>query len=199
MAGLTLWLLRHAEVPAGAGRCYGRLDLEADATATTRAAATFDTVLPHLPTLAWCSPRSRCQQLAQALRHPELVWQGEDARLAEMDFGTWEGRRWDSLDETDFAPWMAHFAHHPVGAGESVNAMLARVRAALLDTQAQCEREGFTQALWVAHAGVARALDVLIQGKGSVEMAADWPREAPAPGEWRVFNVPAASAAARPA
>jgi alpha-ribazole phosphatase len=200
VAPLTLWLLRHAEVPAGQGLCYGRLDLAADETATRYAAAVFDRALPHLPTAAWVSPRQRCRQMAQALQHPELHWQGEDPRLGEMDFGAWEGRPWDSLTPADFAPWMDNFTHHRVGgSGDSVSAVLDRVRAALNDTVAHCERGGHTQALWVAHAGVARAVQVLLEGPGTVSTVADWPREAPSPGQWRVFSVPAATAAARPA
>lgn len=200
MAGLTLWLLRHAEVPAGQGVCYGRLDLAADEAATQRAATAFDQALPREATPAWSSPLQRCRQMARALQHPGLDWRGEDPRLTEMDFGDWEGRRWDSLAEADFAPWMADFAAHRVGSGgESVNALLARVRTALLDTVSHCAGMGQAQALWVAHAGVARALEVLLEGPGFVATAADWPREAPAPGAWRVFSVTAASAAGRPA
>lgn len=200
MAGLTLWLLRHAEVPAGQGLCYGQLDLAADETATGQAARAFAAAVPPSPLPAWHSPLGRCRQMAQALRHPGLLWQGEDPRLAEMDFGAWEGRRWASLADADFAPWMADFANHRVGStGESVNALLERVRQALLHTAAHCAQRGNTQALWVAHAGVARALTVLLEGSGTVHAAADWPRAAPEPGGWCRFSVPAASAAARPA
>lgn len=200
MAGLTLWLLRHAKVPTATGLCYGRLDLPADGNATHTAAAAFDSTLPPLVTPAWCSPLGRCHQMAHALRHPHLQWQGEDARLAEMDFGDWEGRRWADLSEAEFAPWMADFAHHRVGGtGESVTTVLARVRDALRETFTFCVRHGHTQALWVSHAGVARALVVLLEQAGHVATAADWPREAPEPGAWRCFRVPAASAAAPPA
>ena len=59
MAGLTLWLLRHAEVPTAKGLCHGRLDLHADDNATQTAARAFDTTLPPLPTAAWRSPLAR--------------------------------------------------------------------------------------------------------------------------------------------
>ncbi len=191
MAGLTLWLLRHAEVPGAAGRCYGQTDWPADAAATTRAALALAAALPLRPTPLWCSPLRRCQQLAQALRHPLLAPQGTDARLAEMHFGAWEGREWSALTPQDFAPWMAHFGHHRVGGhGESVNSLLARVDAALLDTRRLCAAQGHDQAVWVSHAGVARALQLLTQGVATVDHANQWPREAPGCGAWICVSVP---------
>lgn len=199
MAGLTLWLLRHAEVPAGRGRCYGRLDLAADEAQTRRAALAFEAgVAGDAAVPAWTSPLLRCRQIAQALRQPRWQWQGLDARLAELDFGHWEGRLWGELNAADFAPWMDDFAAHAVGGGESVQALLVRVRAALDATQAHCVAGGHTQALWVSHAGVARALTLLLQGR-TVRSGADWPADAPAPGQWQAFTLPAASAAAPPA
>ena len=48
-----------------------------------------------------------------------------------MDFGAWEGQRWNDIAKSDIDAWTAAFATHAPGGGESLGAMLARVSAAL--------------------------------------------------------------------
>lgn len=189
---MQLCLIRHARVTWDRGLCLGRSDAPADAQATADAA---QALLAHTPLDGWPlwhSPLSRCQDLAQALQRgcPALRPMGADARLAEMDFGEWEGRPWDSLGPGDFAPWMADFAHHPVGGGDSVAGFMQRVARALADTRAHCQAHGHTRALWVAHAGVARALSLWHSGQGIPAQASGWPTGAPEPGQWVVFDWP---------
>ena len=90
----TLWLVRHARPLIEAGRCYGRLNVPADAQATQDAALTLSQALQP-----WrgdiCihhSPLQRCEQLAHELKalEPDFIAK-PDASLQEMDFGSWEG------------------------------------------------------------------------------------------------------------
>ena len=114
-AGPTLWLLRHAPVLAAPGLCYGRTDLPADPAATRRAAETLAKQLPRR-TVVKTSPLQRCELLAldlQALR-PDLAFK-TDARLAEMDFGAWEGQPWGHIPRAAFDAWLADFAAAPPG------------------------------------------------------------------------------------
>ena len=96
-AGPTLWLLLHAPVLAAPGLCYGRTDLPADPAATRRAAETLAKQLPRR-TVVRTSPLQRCELLALDLqaRRPDLALK-TDARLAEMDFGAWEGQPWGHI------------------------------------------------------------------------------------------------------
>ena len=32
-----------------------------------------------------------------------------ETRLSEMNFGCWEGQRWDAIPKADYARWMADF------------------------------------------------------------------------------------------
>ena len=172
-AGPTLWLLRHAPVLAAPGLCYGRTDLPADPAATRRAAETLAKQLPRR-TVVKTSPLQRCELLAldlQALR-PDLAFK-TDARLAEMDFGDWEGQPWGHIPRAAFDAWLADFAAAPPGeGGETVRALMARVGAAWDDWRASG-----ADALWVTHAGVMRAALLLARGVRLPASAADWPAD----------------------
>ena len=80
---MRLWLVRHAEVVAAEGLCYGASDLPADAAATRDAAQALARQLPQgLP--MHVSPLQRCELLAQSLKalRPDLMLK-TDARLRE--------------------------------------------------------------------------------------------------------------------
>jgi alpha-ribazole phosphatase len=182
---LNLWLVRHAQPLIAPGVCYGALDVPADAPATVRAAQALADCLPHGCQVI-CSPLQRCEQLAQILRglRPDLIHK-TDVRLAEMDFGQWEGQRWDALDRRELDSWTDDFAHWRCGGGESVQVFMARVAAVWDETRATEGRP----TLWVTHAGVIRAAMLLGQGIRQVQQAALWPSEAPGFGEWRVLPL----------
>lgn len=168
---MKLWLVRHAAPLVEDGLCYGASDVPADPAATLRAARALAPLLP--PAIAMrCSPRKRCRQLAEALRseRPDLA-PVDDARLAEMDFGCWEGRPWSAIARGEIDAWTADFAGYRCGGGENVTGLMARVAAALDDT-----RRGGRDALWVTHGGVVRAVRLLAAGVRLPARADEWPR-----------------------
>ena len=193
MAGLTptgeLWLARHAQPLVAPGLCYGALDLPADPAATARSAWQLASTLPQALQIRH-SPLQRCTQLAQALQaqRPNLPLQS-DARLREFDFGTWEGRAWNDIARADIDAWTAAFATHRPGGGESLQAMLARVAAALQEAR-QHAAQGGCDVLWISHAGVARCVQWLLQAPtGSLPRADQWPVTAPTFGAWTRFAL----------
>jgi alpha-ribazole phosphatase len=181
---VNLWLARHAATVAAAGLCYGRSDVPADAMATQVAARRLADVLPAGLQVA-SSPLARCTGLASALQalRPELTIR-IDARLAEMDFGTWEGQAWDTLGAAAMQAWMDDFEHHAPGGGESVARFMARV-ASVFDEAVATRRD----TLWITHAGVIRAAALLSRGVRRVTHARDWPREGLAFGAWQVLEL----------
>ncbi|MES2186079.1 MAG: histidine phosphatase family protein [Pseudomonadota bacterium] len=180
----TLWLVRHAVPLVVRGTCYGRLDLPADAAATQQAAATLAAAVPAGARLV-ASPLQRCAQLAEALQvlRPDLRRTGDDSRIAEMDFGDWEGQAWNALDPAALAAWTADFARHRPGGGESVADFLARVGSAWDDLHTDAPA---TPTVWVTHAGVIRAATLLAAGRRTVERATDWPAFPIGFGQWRL-------------
>lgn len=127
------------------------------------------------------SPLQRCERLANCLQglRPDLPYE-TDARLAEMDFGCWEGQRWDAIAQADYERWLAAFGSHRFGGRESVSEFMQRVAAAWDEAQ----RRG-VDVVWITHAGVIRAVTLLRQGVRQPERAAQWPREVLAFGGWR--------------
>ncbi len=176
---VKLWLVRHAQPLIAPGLCYGSRDVAADVQATLDAAHAVAECLPlGAPVLS--SPLQRCELLSQWLcrLRPDLIYKTDD-RLREMDFGRWEGQRWDAIPQADYERWTADFAHHRFGGQESVAEFMQRVASVWDEAQA-----GGQDAVWITHAGVMRAATLLGQGVRQVTQAAQWPRDAPAFGAW---------------
>jgi alpha-ribazole phosphatase len=185
---MKLWLVRHAQPLIESGICYGRLDVAADAGATAECAQQLAAQLPAGIRVI-TSPLQRCEQLAHDLLglRPDLHLK-TDARLAEMDFGDWEGRAWQAIGRAELQAWTDDFAHHKVGRrGESVAVFMARIAAAF-DTL----KEDQLDTLWITHAGVIRAVHLLAQGARQIERAEQWPLNAPKYGQWQLLNLQAA-------
>lgn len=156
---LRLHLVRHPAPQVEPGVCYGRADVEVAPAQLKEAAARLGGILPAaLP--VYSSPARRCMQLAQRL-HPTPIL---DARLAEMDFGTWELRAWSQIARAEVDAWADDLLHYRPGGGENVLAVARRVlsfRAALAEQEVR-------EAIVVCHAGTMRLLEAA-QGEGDLE------------------------------
>lgn len=181
---MKLWLVRHARPLIEPGLCYGATDMVADEPDTQACARALAQVLPQgLPVMS--SPLQRCAQLALGLQslRPDLVFT-HDARLVEMDFGCWEGRRWDEIPQAAFDQWTAEFGTFRFGGNECVHELMHRVASAYADAQRAAD-----EAVWITHAGVIRAVMLQAQGIERIERADQWPQDAPAWGQWDHVQV----------
>jgi broad specificity phosphatase PhoE len=156
----TLGLLRHGEtVWTRDKRVQGRTDIP---LSDEGRAALEARRLPPLWAAAArrvSSPLLRCRQTAMALG---LAQVDVDARLAEMQWGDWEGRRLADLRAelgTAMADNEARGFDFQPPAGESPRMVLARVRPWL----AQCAQEG-SATLAITHRGVIRVIFALATG-----------------------------------
>ncbi len=170
---MNLWLVRHALTDAVPGLCYGRTDVGVPAEATLRVA---NGVLAQIPVgvALYGSPLRRCAELARAIEalRPDLRVR-IDPRLAEMDFGAWEGQPWSSIAREEFDAWTGNFADGKPGVhGESTRAFMQRVASAFDDWRASGR-----DAVWVTHAGVMRAVQLLQRGVRHVDSADQWPSQ----------------------
>lgn len=185
---MKLWLVRHATPLVQPGICYGRQDLPADASATAECAQALTELLPAAIRII-SSPLQRCEQLAKSLcgLQPDLAYK-TDPRLQEMDFGSWEGRAWQDIAPAELQTWTDGFAHHAVGGhGESTMQVMARVASAFDELQ------GPGDTLWVTHAGVIRAAELIARGQRQINQASDWPVNAPSYGQWCKLDLQARS------
>ncbi len=147
---MRLHLIRHPKPAIEIGICYGRHDCP-----TEYAVSVAGVLLGELPTglPLWTSPLIRCRELAEML-HPQPI---VDARLAEMDFGAWEGRRWDDIPRAELDAWAADVAGYAPPGGESPRELQRRA----LDFVASLD---VPEAVIVTHAGVIRTLLAHWQG-----------------------------------
>lgn len=140
---MILHLIRHPKPLIAAGICYGRLDIPAENAAAVQRLR--DELPPGLP--LWSSPLRRCRELAEQL-HPAPLF---DPRLAEMDFGLWEGRPWAAIPRPELDAWAADIAGYAPPAGESPRQVQQRALAFVAGLRVP-------EAVIITHAGVIRLL-----------------------------------------
>lgn len=151
---MQVFLIRHPRPLIEEGVCYGRLDVDAEDPQAS--AARLRTLLPAgLAVIA--SPLRRARRLAEAL-HPQARL---DARLMEIGFGDWEGRRWAEIDRALLDAWAADVLHFVPPGGESAAMLQSRARefaATLTGESLAGESSAGDAVALVTHSGVMRAL-----------------------------------------
>jgi alpha-ribazole phosphatase len=122
---------RHPRPIGAEGRCIGgRTDLPVDARKAKRLAHRIRAVARRegLVREAVCSPLERCRAVGRCLRRFGFRCR-IDARLAECDFGHWDGRHWEVIARAEIDAWCADLDCYAPGGGETVAALLERVDA----------------------------------------------------------------------
>lgn len=123
------------------------------------------------PRVVFTSPLRRSADVGRWLAR--WGWQHHvDARLSELDFGAWDGQRWDAINPAEVAAWTDAFAVYAPGGGESVTQLMARC-AAFLAEHAQ------DKVCLVAHAGWINAALRVAAGLPPPTLARDWPPALP--------------------
>ena len=152
---MHVYLIRHPRPQIAPDICYGSSDLT---VSVQEQAGVLAALLPQLHALPpatpiFSSPLIRCATLAQQLALARGAAAPQfDARLAEMDFGTWEMRAWEAIARDDIDAWAANLTGYRPGGGESVLQMAARVHAFYTDLA----RSPFECAIVLCHAGTIR-------------------------------------------
>lgn len=144
---MQIFLIRHPRPLLESGICYGQLDVDAEDPQPL--ARRLRSLLPAgTPIVA--SPLQRARRLAEVL-HPRASY---DDRLMEIDFGEWEGRRWNEIDRHLLDAWAADMLHFVPPGGESAAMLQARVIDCFSDCVAELRA---TSVALVSHAGAIRA------------------------------------------
>lgn len=148
---MAVTLIRHTRVAGAEGVCYGRHDVPLAVPHTPPfAAVAAQVALPVTGVVS--SPSPRALVLARWLAAHWAVPLSEDARWQELDFGAWEGRRWQDIDRAQSDAWCADVERRSPPGGESRAALRARVQAALTALPAR----GAAHWVVVTHAGPIR-------------------------------------------
>jgi alpha-ribazole phosphatase len=174
-----LWVWRHPRARGAAGRCIGRTDLGVDPRRAKRLAHRIRRVARQrgLTREVSVSPLRRCLDVGRWLRR--WGWSlTVDPRLLELDFGSWDGRRWSEVSWAEVEAWQADLLLHAPGGGETLVRLASRVHDFVADADAA--------RLVVTHGGWINALLHVPPGLQRLA-AADWPAP-PRPGQglhWR--------------
>lgn len=116
-------LVRHPPVVTGPECCYGRLDVPL-APGWERCLSRWTGEGP-----IFASPASRCRLPAARLGAEEGRAVSVDPRLAELDFGCWEGKRWEEVPREALDSWAGAPLTYRPGGGEAVRTLIERVTA----------------------------------------------------------------------
>lgn len=158
LPGDTFFVWRHPRAIGGQGRCIGRTDIPIDPRKAKRLARRIQCFAARhrLPKIVMTSTLQRSVAVGGWLARWGWVHR-IDAALAELDFGSWDGVPWSAVPQTDFDAWCSDFLHHRPGGGESVHALLQRVRGWQAGSACIAVSHGgwLSAALWLAAEGDA--------------------------------------------
>lgn len=163
-AALAAW--RHPPARGAHGRCIGHTDLPVDPRRAKRLAHRIRAQARRwgLPCHVVTSPLQRSADVGRWLAR--WGWRHRiDPALSEVDFGAWDGRPWADIPRQAVDTWCADFVHHAPGDGESVAALLRRVR----------DFDPGPARVIVTHGGWLSAVAWLQSNDAAAPASASWP------------------------
>lgn len=165
-----LWAWRHPRPDRVAGLCIGQTDVPVPARRAKRLARRIQKAARRhgLARVVHTSPLQRCALVGRYLKRWGWV-HVKDPSLLELDFGTWDGRAWHTIAQTEVDRWCSAFATHAPGDGEALQSLLDRAEAW------QPTSTSPQGAVLVAHAGWMLARRWVHEHPQAPEQAAQWP------------------------
>lgn len=172
-------LVRHAPVLLPQGVCYGQQDVALRPGWEGLAAGLAVLAQGAVCRVLYSSPAQRCRQMAEKLARMTNMELRIDPRLAEMDFGQWEGRNWNDISPTQLDEWAANPAQFAPPGGESGLSLTQRTRAFWHDI-----KQAGVPVCVLSHGGPLRLLSALAAGSTPELLAPSMPQ-----GSARLFDV----------
>lgn len=165
---MRLLLIRHPRPDVADGTCYGRTDVapQADHLRETVDAlrARWRGAGRAAPAGVFSSPLQRCALVANALAGDAWPQPRFDPRIAELDFGRWEGRPWAQLPREELDAWRADITGVAPPGGESL-AALARRASAFVSDALPATADPDAEFVVVTHVGVIQTLSRILRGQ----------------------------------
>ena len=144
---MEIILIRHTSVDVPKGVCYGQTDVPLRDSFKEEATITAQQLQDDVFDAVFTSPLSRCTRLAEHCGYPDAI---RDARLKELDFGEWEMKEFDKIDDPRLQEWYDDYFHVAATGGESFIMQLQRV-SEFLD---EVSRQKYGRVAVFAHGGV---------------------------------------------
>jgi alpha-ribazole phosphatase len=126
---MEIYLVRHTITIADKTVCYGQADIPADINQFNLSLSGILLKLPESIETIFSSPLIRCSFLTKELvkqKYPAAAVK-YDNRIKELNFGDWEMKKWDEINQTDLQKWMNNFTVEKVPGGESNTDLHERV------------------------------------------------------------------------
>jgi alpha-ribazole phosphatase len=158
MVKSRIYLLRHTRPAIDTSVCYGRTDVALAQTWQRDVEECLASVAPAVR--IYSSPSTRCRTLAQVIGRRDGVDVRLDPRLLELDFGIWEGRRWEEIPRACIEEWAADLLNYAPGGGESLVSLWDRVHS----FREEIMRDD-GDVILVSHHGPLRALAAQLAGQ----------------------------------
>ena len=115
---MEIYLVRHTEPVIEKGICYGNSDIGIKLPIENE----LDLILKKLPAFVdviYTSPLLRCSYLAEQLQAKIKTNLLIDYRLKELNFGDWELKKWDTINQVHLMKWMNNYEVESCPNGES--------------------------------------------------------------------------------
>lgn len=147
---MEIYLVRHTTPSIEKGICYGQTDLDVTESFPTESKQILEKITFDSDTYIYSSPSKRCTKLA-ALFNKNFI---SDKRILEMNFGSWELKKWDDIPQEEMTPWMQDFVNVKVPNGESYTELTKRT----LHFYEELVSKNHSKSIVVCHAGVIRSI-----------------------------------------
>lgn len=117
---LDIYLIRHSKPLIAPGICYGQLDCSVSDDYQEQLNKILTYFSDKKVTAIYSSPLIRCQKLADDLAkkliNDRVIY---NEIFKEINFGDWEGKRWDDIARDDIDEWNENRLHFQFPSGET--------------------------------------------------------------------------------
>lgn len=147
---MEVFVIRHTPVAVSKDTCYGQSNVHL-ANTFLQDIKPYEKELPNEFDSVYCSPLLRCKELATALNFDNIIYENA---LMEMNFGDWENKKWNDLNQIELNDWMSDFVNKKTPNGENLIELFERVKTFAENLRAK----EYKKVLLITHAGVIRCL-----------------------------------------
>jgi alpha-ribazole phosphatase len=158
---MEVYLVRHTKPSIEKDFCYGQTDVPIDASFFEPSAKNILSQLPEKVDALYSSPLIRCNYLANYIeesKYPKITIEYSEL-LKEVNFGDWENKKWNDINQVDLHVWMNDFVNQKPPGGESFIKLHQRTKHFIEYLLSQ----SYVSVVIVTHAGVIRSIKSHIQ------------------------------------
>jgi alpha-ribazole phosphatase len=152
---MELYLVRHIKPVIEDGVCYGQKDVPIGHDCINE----HKKIIQELPIdfdAIYTSPLSRCKILSDQIS-PNGI---SDARLMELNFGLWDGLKWEDINREDTNKWTKNYISLAPPQGESLLDVVERFSEFIF----HLKNKPYKKVIIITHAGIIRCAMHLLEG-----------------------------------